>query len=170
MKEVIGGGMVEKVVIGGRAYVPSVQTTFEQDFYVMDRVSAAGLDKIVEGLKPDGDLEEFSRELILKTYRSGKMFEILAGIMVEEDLVGGWSPEEAEVTAEFFRTLTDPEDKRALQGVLVGVILGFFVNADGSLQISPKSSGEGDLPASEAEGSEGGPRIEAFTDSESGGR
>lgn len=168
MKEMIGDGLTEKVEIGGRTFVPSVQTTFEQDFYVMDRVSAAGLDKVVEGLRPDGNLEDFSKELILKTYRSGKMFEILAGIMVEEDLVGGWSPEEAEVAAEFFRTLTDPKDKQALQGVLVGVILGFFVNADGSLQISQKFSEGESAPASEPEASAEGPRIEGITDSGSG--
>lgn len=146
-----GGSLVEKVTLDGRTFRPAFQTTFEQDFYLMDRVATAGLDKMVDGLKPDADLEEFSRDLLLKAYRSGKLFEILAGVMIEEDSPLGWMVEEAEANAEFFRNLSDPDDKVALQGVLVGVILGFFVNADGSLTTSPKPSGRRSTPAPERE-------------------
>ena len=76
--------------------------------------------------------------MLMSAYRSGKLFEILGGIMVEEGTK--WSPERAMETAQFFADLTAPEDKQAIHGIMVGAVLGFFANGGGFTATSPKSS------------------------------
>jgi hypothetical protein len=127
-----------EIVVAGRKFTPSVNTTFEQDLYVMDRMRAGGLNGLQTEVTTEGELNELAQEILIQSYRSGKLFELLAGVLEEEGKE--WSPESADENAIMFSKLTDPEDKKALHGSLVGVVLSFFVAEDSSLKISPKSS------------------------------
>jgi hypothetical protein len=128
----------EFVEVAGRKFVAAQHTTFEQDLYLMDRIRSAGVDKMPTSVSEEGELTDAAEELLYSAYRTGHLFEILAGLMVEVDVP--WNKDEADLNAEFFAGLSNPEDKKALHGVMVGAVLSFFVGAGGSLQISQKSS------------------------------
>ena len=128
---------VAPIVVAGRKFHPAFKTTFEQDFFVIDLVSESGVQKLA--IAKDEKLEKIAEEVILTAYRSGNLFRLLAGMVVEEGKK--WTVKSAEDNAIFFSELTDPDDKRGLQDALVGVLLSFFVNAEGFSKTSAKSSG-----------------------------
>ncbi len=137
---------VEPIVVAGRSFRPAVNTTFEQDFFIMERVGESGADRIE--VKDNSDLTALGTKIILDAYRTGKLFELVAGMMVEDGVK--WTKQSAMENAEFFGNLTDTADKRALQDALVGVLLSFFVNA-ADFSVSSQKSSEKDS------GSEGMP-------------
>lgn len=126
---------VEPIVVSGRTFYPATDTTFEQDFFILDRIGETGMERME--LTKDSDLAEVSMDIILSAYRSGKLFELLAGMVKEEGVP--WTPEGAIENARFFATLTDQKDKDAIRNSLVGALLGFFVNAVNFSAISLKS-------------------------------
>lgn len=129
------------ITIAGQVYRPVVDTSFEQDLYAMQLVSEAGLTDLAASFEKDSDkdLETLATRLVLQAFRSGKLFELLAAV-IQGPGPTPWSIEQAQVNAKVFATLTAPEDKKALQGSLVGVILGFFVSGVVSLKTSQKYS------------------------------
>jgi len=129
------------LTIAGQSYRPVSSTSFEQDLYAMQLVSEAGLTELAKSFENDSDknLEQVATRLVLQAFRSGKLFELLAAVLQGPGPTP-WSIEQAQVNAKTFANLTDPKDKAALQGSLVGVILGFFVSGVVSLKISPRSS------------------------------
>lgn len=126
----------DPILVKGRVFRPATRTTFAQDMYVMDLVSNTEMEKmsVVSG----ADLNKMAEKILLDAYRSGNLFKILAGMVVEDGVK--WTPQVAEENAEFFENLTDPADKEALHEAMAGVVLSFFVNAEGFLRTSPKSS------------------------------
>lgn len=126
-----------KFEVAGRIFYPVQDTTFEQDLYVMDIVKSSGLDEVE--VKLDGkNLDKSAEEMVLRAYRTGNLFRLLAGIVVEKD--EAWSVEKAEENAGFFRTLSSNQDKKALHGAIIGAVLSFFMSGLGSSEISKMSS------------------------------
>lgn len=126
---------VEPIVVAGRTFRPATNTTFEQDLFIMERVDATGADSLE--LKGENDLTAFAQKTILDAYRSGKLFELVAGMLVEDGKE--WSPEAAKVNALFFAGLRDKADKEALHESMVAALLSFFLNAVSSFSTSPNS-------------------------------
>ncbi|MBA3684605.1 MAG: hypothetical protein H0W72_05120 [Planctomycetes bacterium] len=115
---------VLRIVIGGRVFSQQ-PTTFEQDLFVMDQAEIAGLGSVAMDLTPDEkDITAVAKAVVLRAYRSGALFLLLAALLVEEGTE--WSQETAKANAEFFRHISDPADKRALQPALAGAVLAFF--------------------------------------------
>jgi hypothetical protein len=130
---------MESLEIAGRTFQVVEDTTFAQDIYMMDRVSRAKIDAIPrDTTATTAELTEAGKEIILKAYRSGVLFELLAGMLIGAG--EKWSPEVAMQNAAFFASVTDMESKKIMQGSLVGMILGFFLNADELTGTSRKSS------------------------------
>lgn len=131
-----------ELVLRGRKFVPAGEsTTFEQDLYIMDHVRASGVEQIEFTQADRGPkLAAKAEQVVLQAYRTGQLFHILAGILVEEGKL--WSVESANENAKFFAGLNTVADKKAIQGSVVAVILSFFVNEEGSFVISPKSSSD----------------------------
>jgi hypothetical protein len=128
--------MARVIDLGGRYFQPAEVTTARQDGWVMVQVAEAGLDKFA-GKKLD---EDIAHEVIVQAFRSGKMFHLLAGMLVECDVK--WTPAIAEQNAEYLAELTDPASKRAIEDAFVEVLVGFFLSAPISSAPSPSVSTE----------------------------
>jgi hypothetical protein len=118
---------ISNVVVGGRTFRPSTSTTFRQDMYVMQLVKEAGLDEMAKEFAVDnGEISNVAQDVIVTAFVHGKLFELLGAVMEE----GGkkWNIRAAKENAEFFAELNSTEDKMALKGAIVAVILGFFVS------------------------------------------
>jgi hypothetical protein len=96
----------------------------------------------------DADLETFAesepgtdaaREILIRAIRSGTLYRLLAGLLIEEGRA--WTPESAAANAEFFAGLTSIEDKQTLRASLVHrAILPFFLRGVAFSRTSPSSS------------------------------
>lgn len=135
----------EVIVLGGRAYVPAEDTTFEQDAHLMGLVYDAGLHAVIEQ----------SGDLVGAVLRSGRVTEFLASVLVPAD--DAWTPAGAAASAAHFRGLTAPDEKAALLNALTGLLSGFFGAAPASSGASPSASPETPAPA-EAEAETGAGR------------
>lgn len=129
---------VPTFTVSGRTFAPTKDTTFEQDLFIMDIVTEAGLSEDKFELDSTGKhLSNDAANLVLKAYRSGRLFLLLAGILEEQDKP--WTVDAAYDNANFFSKLSSKEDKKAIQAAVVGTVLSFFMAGDGSLRIFPKS-------------------------------
>lgn len=130
------------IMVGGKRFVPSTKTTFEQDMYVANLVSKAKLDELTQDFANNfeqTDLSGKAQQLVMQAYNSGQLFHLLSGVLSGPDGIA-WSPAQAKENAEFFANLTEEQDKQALHGSIVGAILGFFVSALTSSKTSRKFS------------------------------
>lgn len=126
----------DRMVLSGRTFIAPTKTSFRQDMFVLDLAKGAGVEKLSNATETD--LSEAAEELLLRAWKSGKLFLLLAGMIVEEGKE--WTEESAKANAEFFADLTDLPDKEALSGAITGVLISFFVNAEGFSKISQTSS------------------------------
>lgn len=151
------------IVIDGRTFRPLTETTYEQDMVIMQLLSDAGLLEYARNFNPiEGKLDKVAEDIVIAAFRSGKIFEILAATLVEENHV--WSRNQIIVNGQFFSQLTKRKDKDALRGALVGVLFGFFVSGVASSVTSLKFS---DKSGNDPEGSNSG-QIEESPSSLSG--
>lgn len=127
---------VEPIVVAGRTFRPTMKTTFEQDFFVVELMSQTSVTKL-SAARGD-ELDKVAEEVILNAYRSGNLFRLLAGMTVEEGKK--WTIKSAEENAIFFAELSEPEDKDAIREALIGILLSFFVDAEKFSAISRTSS------------------------------
>ena len=138
--------------IGGREWKAITNSTLEHDFWTMGQIRAAGLDRVV--IEEGERVEEFFLRIQREAINHGRAFLLLGGFLMPAEMDAlDWSEEIAIATADFFRKLTDSEDKRVVQLQFASMLAGFFANGLASLMTSRKSS-EGDGEASiETEGS-----------------
>lgn len=144
------------VTVAGRKFNAVTNTTFKQDMLIMQILHEAGLRELAEKFDVlKDDLGAVAENVIIAAYKSGKLFELLGAVMIEEGQP--WTTESAKTNSEFFANLTSSEDKQALKGSIVAVILGFFVSGlfvSRTSQISlkhrnPAVPGEGESPVIE---------------------
>lgn len=104
----------------------------------MDLMSQTSVNKL--SVAKGDEMDKVAEEVILNAYRSGNLFRLLAGLVVE--LGTKWSVKTAEENAIFFAELDDKADKDAIREALLGVLLSFFVNAEAFSKTSAKSSSD----------------------------
>ncbi len=121
------------IKVDGRTFVQE-PPTFEQEMYIMDTVVETGIDRIpslqLDSSSDKPDLEAVAKHMIVRAYRSGALFRLMASLVVEEGTE--WSKEACEEIADLFRTTRDVEAKKQLQPALVGAIFAFFESAGDS--------------------------------------
>jgi len=140
---------LEKITIGGRAFVPVKNSTIEHDFWLMAHIRGAGLDRIAieEGEPP----EDFAVRLLGEVISSGRIFPILGGLFLPEKIASiDWTPEVAEETVAFLKKVSDTEDKAQIQRQVISLLISFFQSGLASLTISRKSSGTGPQSTSDS--------------------
>lgn len=125
-----------KFVVQGRTFYPSEHTTFAQDMWVLDLADSIEVEKLNKASKKD--LEATAQRILMKAYKSRKLFLLVAGLCIEEGKK--WSEENAREWAQVFESAEMPEDKEALQGAMVAVLLSFFATGEGFSSLSPMSS------------------------------
>lgn len=127
------------VEVAGRRFTAVSDTSFEQDIWIMQLLQESGLRQMAEKFNVvSDDLSNVSQEVIIAAFRSGKLFQLLGAVMVEDGKE--WTLESAKANADFFAKLTSREDKNAMRASIVSVILGFFVSGLLALGTSETSS------------------------------
>lgn len=116
---------MEKIELGGRAYVPVKNSTIEHDFYLMGQIRAAGLDEV--HVRPEESPEDFALRLLRDVINSGRVFLLLGGLLIPEGTASeDWTPELAEETARALKKLTAPDDKEKIREQVLSLLIGFF--------------------------------------------
>jgi hypothetical protein len=149
--------------VGGKFFLTKFETTFEQDLHIMSVIREAGLDKL--GAEIDfttAEMSDIASRIIIKAFASGKLFDLLGAILCERGKE--WSMDLARDQGLFFSRLKKPEDKKALHGAIVMVILGFFVSG----LMSSKTSQVSLTPAQEYDAGQMQPKTEEQETSDSG--
>lgn len=125
-----------EVKVSGRTFIPATRTTIQQDLFVMSRMRDTGLDKLVDNIDlKQFKLTKYAEEVIVRAYMTGMVFEVLAGLLVEQGKK--WSEKSAMANAEFFANLDDDQDKENISRPLVSVVLHFFMRAVNERQTFP---------------------------------
>ena len=129
------------IPLGGRYFTATEHTTARQDAWMLVQAGDAGLGNVGKVDDPT-QTEAHVQSLTLSAFRSGKMFHLLAGALVEVDgnQPNKWTEAEAEKNAEFFAEMTDAESKATIFNSFVEILLPFFLTALPSLPDSPSAS------------------------------
>jgi hypothetical protein len=128
----------EKIILGGRVFVPVTESTVEHDLHFQGLVGRAGL-RLDIG---DGEsTEEFADRILEESIKSGKTLDLLGCLVVPDDVgVEGWTPEEAQTTAAFIGQLRGEKDKARVRGLILSLFLNFFRCGLASIWTSESSS------------------------------
>lgn len=136
--------MKERIQLGGRWFVPIVESTLEHDLHFTALKRRAGLETVL--VLAGDDPESFARKLSARLFGSGRdvVLEMAGALIVPEDLAGEpWTLERGRETAAFLGQLTDPDDKQRFQAVMLGVVADFFADGLSYLESTRSSSAAG---------------------------
>lgn len=131
--------MPDTIILADRQFKHCQNSTIEHDYSTMDRFNAAGLAVLdmQEGATP----EQFVTELVSRAVRTGQLFPLLSHLLLPAGMESrDWTPAVAAETEAFLRTLTDPEDKKVVQGQVAGMFASFFQAGLTTLRTIPKYS------------------------------
>lgn len=128
--------------IGGRKFQQIEDWTVEQDWWLMQRIRAAGLDTIgVASERPDDIAEAIAEAIEAKLADSGLTVDLLGGLLVPEGMSpDAWTPAMAEETAAFLKRQRGREAREAVRNLAVWALVHFFANGLVSFKISPALS------------------------------
>lgn len=130
---------MEIITIGGRDFRAVSNSTIEHDFWVMDQVRGAGLDRIE--MREGETQDQFVERIIIDSITTGRAFPLLGGLLMPADMLPeDWTPQIAHDTIEFLRKRTDESDKAKIKAQLVALLFGFFVKGVASPRTSPSYS------------------------------
>ncbi len=121
--------------IRGRKWRAVERSTLRHDNYMIRHILEGGLDKL---RRNDGEsLEEFAVRLLHAVLASGKMFDLLGGLLLPEAVPDDkWSEQLAAETAEFLGNVIEEHDKIAVQEALMPLLLAFFAAGMGFIEPS----------------------------------
>ena len=118
--------------IDGMTYREIERTTIANDFYNMKQFRAAGLGDCLRSETP----EDFARGIVNAVIENGVPLTLLGGTLLPEGVPDEkWTPEQAEATAARLAVVSEPEDKKLIQQIIVAVVTSFF--AAGLLSLKP---------------------------------
>jgi hypothetical protein len=125
--------------IGEREFDVIQEGTMEWDVTLLGLLIGCGLADVT---LHQGETPQMLAERITKTlWSSGAVFEILGCVLTKAGSGPlDWNPEAMRASADFFRKLNSKEDKAALKGTLVELVIGFFQQGLLSIRTFPTSS------------------------------
>jgi hypothetical protein len=127
-----------EIVLGGQRYARPAGLTFERRQYVGDAITSADLGAILSRLTQVGDdLELVAMAVMAKAYERGKLFVLLAGLLMPEGST--WSRASAARIADALAQLTDPADHAVIDRLILWLVLDFFLQTGPSGAIFLKS-------------------------------
>lgn len=141
----------EPIQVGDLTLVPSVHTTLRQDAYVMKCAADCGLVEVIEHAREHQDITDVAVSIVQRVWGSGKVPELLAGLLVVEG--EKWSAERAAEVADAIGELEDPKAKRQLTDLVSGSTMYFFIKGAASSGLSLSSLSDRNDPAPEQESS-----------------
>jgi hypothetical protein len=125
----------------GRKFKITEATSSRQDMWVMTRLDQAGLEVIAATYNTPDKLDVLAQKCVEAAYENGTLYEILAGILVEDGKK--WTRENALANAEYFGELTNKNDKAALHGPLASILVLYFASGLASTLTSLNFSEQG---------------------------
>jgi len=129
--------MNQTITIAGREFKGAKNSTMEHDVFVQGQIARADLDRIE--MFPNESPEEFARRIFRKAAVNADVFLLLGGLLFPAALEpAAWTPAVAEETANFLRKLTGEDDKKIVQGQIIGAIMVFFQRGLSYSVISPR--------------------------------
>jgi hypothetical protein len=146
------------MIIAGRTFARTGPTSMAHDAYLMKRWRRFGLSTlapIVSSGKraPEEVIGAEIDRLIVDAFESGLLYEVLAGMLVEQGVE--WSPEWAAEATTFFSKITAKTDKTIIYESLSDIITDFFAHAVDWIVTSRSSSSPTAItPSAETSGSE----------------
>ncbi|MCI0356708.1 MAG: hypothetical protein L0099_16985, partial [Acidobacteria bacterium] len=111
--------------IGSRKWRAVERSTLRHDNYMIRHILEGGLDRLRHN---DGEsLEDFAIRMLHAVLASGKMFDLLGGLLLAENVPDEkWTEAQAGETAEFLGNVIEEHDKTAVQEALMPLLLAFF--------------------------------------------
>ena len=133
------------VMLGGRGFREIAKSTIRRRYWTQAVMDRAGLmAPVMEG---DEDAEHYARRIWRQVTESAEVCNLIGGLLMPADKTDlEWTPEIAAHTAAFVATLTAEEDHRIIDGCMLALVIGFFVNGTGSKEIFRRYSGRGTVP------------------------
>ena len=122
------------LVLAGRTFRIATFFTFEQDIYITKYLRSSGVMKAFRDFAESPESDDARAALLVTAFDTGALFPLLAGVLREDGQT--WTPSRAAEQAQFFASLTDPDEKTALLNVLIGSLIGFFTSG----RATPKTS------------------------------
>ena len=122
----ITGEQPERIVtLGGRTFRQSSITTVDRDTYMMRRYRTSGLAAFVKTFNPATDtLDSFGEKVYFEAFESGVLYEILAGMLVEDGVQ--WTRKIAAANAAFFANVPTQADKLTIYELAADVMADFL--------------------------------------------
>jgi hypothetical protein len=132
--------MLETITLDGRKFRSITEAlTASQDDYILAHIRTAGAVEILSDLDgAKGPKEKRAEDLLTRILLAGQTHHILAGCLTEEGKV--WNRKDADLNAERFAGITDPEEKLSMRREIVGFVVGFFSSGEPSSETSQRSS------------------------------
>lgn len=126
-------------VIAGRTFRQPESKSIAQDAWIERRYRSSGLTDLARtaGARTE-TIEELSERLLWEGLESGVIYELLAGMLVEDGTA--WTRASAERNAQWFATLTAPADKAIVYDSIGALLFRFLKVAAVSKLISESSS------------------------------
>jgi hypothetical protein len=152
------------LTLAGRTFRRATSTTVDQDAYVTKRLRDSGLAKILDDFDPrTDDLLALNERIVWEAYERGVMYEVLAGILVEDGVP--WTRSRAAANAAMIAARTDHAEKAVILTSSADFLFDFFTVAAafsaGSGNLIRRGMGSGDRSdRSDKSGNENAPAIE----------
>jgi hypothetical protein len=116
---------MDVITIGGRAFKGAKNSTMEHDVFVQGMIAKAKLGRLE--MLPAETPEDFALRIFRRAAVNSDVFLLLGGLLLPAELQPAqWTEDVAKETAHFLRKLTDENDKKIVQGQILGAIMGFF--------------------------------------------
>lgn len=145
--------MTDGIEVGGSRFLTVQETTVEQDMIFLDLVRKAGIDRLVK--LPEETPEDFSDRILGALASDGTVLQLLGCLLVPPAITARrgfrrrsgltpreWTPAVGEEVASFLGSLKAPEDKAAVRGLVLTLIVHFFESGTVSLWTTQTSSDE----------------------------
>lgn len=114
--------------------------TAEHDNWVRARTYRAGLHNLE--INRGEAYEEFAERILLELCAAEVTFDLIASWLVPVGKTGkDWTPALARETAAYLRSLTDPDDKRRIDDMILTLLIDFFAKGTRSIFVSRNTSG-----------------------------
>jgi hypothetical protein len=112
-----------------RSFVAAQDTTLAHDVWLMRVVDETGLHEA---------LRESPKAVLSRALNSGRVFELLAGSVVEPGVP--FTEAAMAERVKWLAAITDPDSKRQVRDALLMLLLSFFLSGTASSPTSPSSS------------------------------
>jgi hypothetical protein len=138
--------MDTNITLAEREFQVIMNGTVLHDFWMHEKVKAAGLEQIV--LVEEESAEAYVDRMLDHVILNGHALVLLGGLIAPAELkLTDWTPAVAAECTTFLEKLIEPTDKAILRGLIAQAMIGFFRNGLASLMTSRASSSTSEASA-----------------------